>query len=162
MRSLWRRLPAIARCVVPMVLVGSVYAAAQTPTPRALDAKASDPVASSAGWSAIHRPRQVDPFADGSFFRFPQTRWSFSHYRELVPTRAVSRGHGPVVPLPRSERKDLDGMTVQSDRQSATMTWAQSLDANYTDGIVVLHRGRIVYERYFGALDAIARTSRSR
>ena len=34
------------------------------------------------------------------------------------------------------------------------MTWAQSLEANYTDGIVVLHRGRIVYERYSGALSA--------
>ena len=32
------------------------------------------------------------------------------------------------------------------------MTWAQSLAANYTDGIVVLHKGRIVYERYFGVL----------
>ena len=32
------------------------------------------------------------------------------------------------------------------------MTWADSLVANYTDGIVILHRGRIVYERYFGAL----------
>jgi CubicO group peptidase (beta-lactamase class C family) len=32
------------------------------------------------------------------------------------------------------------------------MTWAVSLVANFTDGIVVLHRGRIVYERYFGAL----------
>jgi CubicO group peptidase (beta-lactamase class C family) len=32
------------------------------------------------------------------------------------------------------------------------MTWADSLLANYTDGIVVLHRGRIVYEPYFGAL----------
>ena len=32
------------------------------------------------------------------------------------------------------------------------MTWEQSLAANYTDGIVILHRGRIVYERYFGAL----------
>jgi CubicO group peptidase (beta-lactamase class C family) len=32
------------------------------------------------------------------------------------------------------------------------MTWAESLLANYTDGIVVLHRGRIVYERYTGAL----------
>jgi len=32
------------------------------------------------------------------------------------------------------------------------MTWAQSLGANFTDGIVVLHRGRIVYERCFGAL----------
>ena len=34
------------------------------------------------------------------------------------------------------------------------MTWAESLPANYTDGIVVLHQGRIVYERYFGALTA--------
>jgi len=32
------------------------------------------------------------------------------------------------------------------------MTWADALIANYTDGVVILHRGRIVYERYFGAL----------
>ena len=36
------------------------------------------------------------------------------------------------------------------------MTWAESLVQNYTDGIVVLHRGRIVYERYFGALTSRA------
>ena len=34
------------------------------------------------------------------------------------------------------------------------MTWQESLGANYTDGIVVLHKGRIVYERYFGVLKA--------
>jgi len=34
------------------------------------------------------------------------------------------------------------------------MTWAESLLNNYTDGIVVLHKGHIVYERYMGALDA--------
>lgn len=32
------------------------------------------------------------------------------------------------------------------------MTWEQSLAATYTDGIVVLHHGKIVYERYFGVL----------
>ena len=32
------------------------------------------------------------------------------------------------------------------------MTWAQSLAANYTDGIVVLHNGAVVYERYAGCL----------
>jgi CubicO group peptidase (beta-lactamase class C family) len=37
---------------------------------------------------------------------------------------------------------------------TSPMTWADSLVANYTDGIVVLRRGRIVYERYFGALTA--------
>jgi CubicO group peptidase (beta-lactamase class C family) len=33
------------------------------------------------------------------------------------------------------------------------MTWAESLLANFTDGTLVLHKGRIVYERYFGVLD---------
>jgi CubicO group peptidase (beta-lactamase class C family) len=32
------------------------------------------------------------------------------------------------------------------------MTWEQSLAATYTDGIVVMHRGKVVYERYFGVL----------
>jgi CubicO group peptidase (beta-lactamase class C family) len=54
--------------------------------------------------------------------------------------------------LPRAERSDIDGVTFLPIGGSAPMTWAASLAANYTDGIVVLHKGRIVYERYFGAL----------
>ncbi len=42
------------------------------------------------------------------------------------------------------------------------MTWPQSLGANYTDGILMLHRGRIVYERYFGVLARTGSTSRFR
>ena len=37
---------------------------------------------------------------------------------------------------------------------SRTRRWDESLHDTYTDGIVVLHRGRRVYERYFGALQA--------
>jgi CubicO group peptidase (beta-lactamase class C family) len=32
------------------------------------------------------------------------------------------------------------------------MTWNEAFDANYTDGILVLHHGRIVYKRYAGCL----------
>ncbi len=32
------------------------------------------------------------------------------------------------------------------------MTWDALLWKNYTDGLVGLHKGRVVYERYFGAL----------
>lgn len=32
------------------------------------------------------------------------------------------------------------------------MTWQASLAKNYTDGILVLHHGKVVYERYFGEL----------
>ena len=56
------------------------------------------------------------------------------------------------MPPPWSERDDLDGASFQVLGTGQTMTWGQSLLANYTDGIVVLHRGRIVYERYAGAL----------
>ncbi|MDR5898512.1 serine hydrolase [Halomonas vilamensis] len=33
------------------------------------------------------------------------------------------------------------------------MTWKAAFDANYTDGVLVLHKGRVVYERYDGCLD---------
>jgi CubicO group peptidase (beta-lactamase class C family) len=56
--------------------------------------------------------------------------------------------------LPRADRDDIDGLRFTPIGGRETMTWGASLAANYTDGIVVLHRGRIVHERYFGALDA--------
>lgn len=127
---------------------------AQAPPPSALDATASDPIAM--GWM-VGSPPPADKlirFADSTFYTFPQTRWAFSHMRQLVPTSAVRRGDGPVRPLPRAERTDIDAVSFQPIGQSGSMTWAQSLGANYTDGILVLHRGRVVYERYFGALAA--------
>jgi CubicO group peptidase (beta-lactamase class C family) len=72
--------------------------------------------------------------------------------RELVPTVPVSRGSGPVAALPRAERSDLDAVTFVPIGATTPMTWAAAFDANYTDGILVLHRGRVVYERYAGAL----------
>jgi len=118
-----------------------------------LDAFASDPVR--LGWmvGSPPPPEKLIRFADGSFFRFPETRWAYSNLRQTHPTVAVPRGACPVVPLPRAERDDIDAVTFQPIGRSETMTWADSLAANYTDGIVILHRGRIVYERYFGALD---------
>ena len=69
--------------------------------------------------------------------------------RELEAQRFVVRR---LLQLPRAERADLDAVEFVPLGGGAPMTWADSLVANYTDGIVVLHRGRIVYERYFGAL----------
>ena len=119
-----------------------------------LDAAASDPAALQ--WM-VGSPPPADKlirFADGSAFRFPRTRWSYSNMRRLVPTSVVSRGPAAVVPLPRAERVDLDAVTFQPTGQNDRMTWEQSLAANFTDGILVLYRGRVIYERYFGVLDA--------
>jgi CubicO group peptidase (beta-lactamase class C family) len=118
------------------------------------DARATDPA--TLGWMLGTPPpadRQVR-FDDGSFRRFPQTRWSFSHWRELVPTANISRGSAPSSPLPRNERPELDAVSFVPLGATRSMTWAESLEANYTDGIIVLHHGAVVYERYFGALAA--------
>ncbi len=127
-------------------------ALAQSASQPPLDAIASDPA--KLGWMIGSPPPhdKLIKFSDGSFRTFPQTRWAFSHLREFVPTRVIPRGTGPVSPLPRHERTDLDAVTFLPLDRKETMTWAQSLLANYTDGVLVLHRGRIVYERYFGVL----------
>ncbi len=97
-------------------------------------------------------PDRIIRFADLSFYRFPQLRWSFPHWRELYPTVNVARGEGAASYLPRRMRQDIDALRFSPLGGAATMTWPESLAANYTEGIVVLHRGMIVYERYFGAL----------
>ena len=126
---------------------------ADTP-PAQLDARTSDPIV--LGWMVGSPPpaEKIIRSRDGSSYRFPQWRWSFSHWRELVPTIEVSRGSAAAYELPRAERTDLDSVTFVPMGGGAPVSWADSLAANYTDGIVVLHRGRLVYERYFGALES--------
>ena len=131
--------------------VTAMMAHAQTP-PSILSAAESDPV--KMGWM-VGTPPAPDKsirYADGSLYRFPQFRWSFANFRQLMPTSNVSRGDGAAAPLPRAERADIDALTFQPLGRSDTMNWAQSLDANYTDAIVVLHKGKIVYEKYFGVM----------
>ncbi len=117
-----------------------------------LDAVASDP--NLLGWMQGSPPppeRQVR-FDDGGMYTFPKLRWAYSNIRQLVPTTVVPRGDAPVALLPRADRDDIDAVRFKPIGASATMTWAESLSANYTDAVVVLHRGRIVHERYFGAM----------
>lgn len=116
------------------------------------DAAASDPA--KLGWmvGAPPPPDRVLRFDDGSYFRFPAMRWSVAHFRQLMPTVNVSRGLGVPAPLPRALRSDIDRLQFVPTGAKQPMTWEQSLAANYTDGIVVLHRGRVVYERYIGVL----------
>src|SRR5688572_32042157 len=120
-----------------LALTTTVFA--QAPSGSAPDPRDSDPV--KLGWM-IGSPPPPDKLiraSDGSAYRFPQWRWSFSHWRELVPTVEVARGLSPVNLLIREERTDLDAVTFVPMGGGAPMTWADSLVANYTDGIVVLH-----------------------
>ena len=89
------------------------------------------------------RTRQSVPHEDWD--RPPWNRWTFQHVREFVPTAQVRRGTGPVTPLPRAVR-DLDSISFESD--GVRQTVREFLDSSYTDGFLVLHRGRILAEHY--------------
>lgn len=140
----------ITLTVVTAVLTMNVAHAQAQKAP--LTATESDPV--KMGWM-VGSPPPADKlvlFSNMTHYRFPQTRWSFANFRQLAPTSNISRGDGVVAVLPRAERSDIDAVTFKPMGRSESMTWAQSLEANYTDAIVVLHKGRIVYERYSGVM----------
>lgn len=133
------------------LLLGGLLAGQAIAGQPPLDADASDPTVM--GWMQGFPPAADKQVNGNNYLLFPRTRWSFSHIRELLPTANVGRGAGAVSSLPDARRDDIDDLQFQL-ADGSNMTWAQSLAANYTDGIVVLHRGQVVYEHYFGALQA--------
>ncbi|HAB63372.1 MAG TPA: 6-aminohexanoate hydrolase [Pseudomonas sp.] len=90
---------------------------------------------------------------DSNYFSFPKLRWTVCHIRELLPTEAVSRGLDAPAPLRQSLDSSIDAVRFVPLGSHEPMTWEQSLAANYTDGIIVLHQGRVVYERYAACLN---------
>jgi hypothetical protein len=82
--------------------------------------------------------------------KYPQLRWVLQHTRELLATRNIRRGNGAVSALPSAPR-DLDAL-VFTDDKGRDITVSQWLTQTYTDAIVVMHRGRIVYERYLNQM----------
>jgi CubicO group peptidase (beta-lactamase class C family) len=79
----------------------------------------------------------------------PFNRWGFQHIRDLIPTARIRRGDGPVWALPRAER---DLSAVQLPFGGRTVGLETFLRETWTDGLLVLHRGRVVTERYLNGL----------
>jgi CubicO group peptidase (beta-lactamase class C family) len=90
--------------------------------------------------------------ADGSFFEFPALRWSVVHVRQLLPTVGVSRGLGASSTLTYELDQRIDSLRFQPRNGGDSMSWEASLWENYTDGMLIMHQGKVVYERYFSEL----------
>jgi len=122
-----------------------------------LTAKQSDP--QTLGWMQGFPPPKdkliMQPSSD--FFSFPKLRWTVCHIRELMPTTDVSRGIGAPSKLSYDLDKNIDAITFTPTGSKRLMTWKQSLDANYTDGIMVMHHGKVVYERQNGCLNELGK-----
>lgn len=89
---------------------------------------------------------------DGSFFQFPALRYSVVHMRQFLPTINVSRGLAAPKPLKYKLDKKIDQLSFTPLNSKKTMTWEESLWENYTDGVIILHKGKVIYERYFSEL----------
>jgi CubicO group peptidase (beta-lactamase class C family) len=120
-------------------------------------AENSDP--NTLGWMQGAPPPadKIIRFDDGSYAQFPQWRWTVCHFQQLMPTKAVSRGVSSVAPLGSAEVPGIDDVSFMPLGATEPMTWKESLAANFTDGILVMHHGRMVYENYAGCLDATKR-----
>ncbi len=81
--------------------------------------------------------------------RAPWNRWTFQHVRDMVPTTQVWRGRGPASPLPAA-LQDIDAVGFELDGRRDTI--AGFLASSYADGLLVLHRGRVVAERYLNGM----------
>jgi CubicO group peptidase (beta-lactamase class C family) len=145
-----RRLAAACTLLGALTLLPAAHGATAGAAP--LDAAASDPGA--LGWMQGFPPPEAKRirYTDSDYFAFPKLRWTACHFRQLMPTVGVSRGPGAAAPLPQRLDAAIDALPFTPLNTRTRMTWAQSLQANYTDGIIVLHDGVVVYERYAGCL----------
>lgn len=116
-----------------------------------LDADASDP--KKMGWMQGFPPlaEKTVSALDGSFFQFPALRYSVCHMREFLPTVNVPAS---TIPMELSESIDnhIGQLTFTPLGEKSPMNFEASLKKNYTDDIIILHRGKVVYEKYFGEL----------
>jgi CubicO group peptidase (beta-lactamase class C family) len=80
----------------------------------------------------------------------PFNRWAFHHVRELLPTANIPHDPANVRTLP-VRPAGLDELRITGTAEK-TLTLEQALTATSTDGLVVLHKGSIVLERYFNGM----------
>ncbi|WP_371372226.1 serine hydrolase domain-containing protein [Thalassotalea aquiviva] len=122
-----------------------------------LSAEESDPKV--LGWM-VGNPPPPDKLISqpqSNYFSFPKLRWTVCHIREFLPTKNVVKGFADATAFDYALDENIDNVTFKPSGSQNTMTWKQSLSANYTDGMLILHKGKVVYEKYIGCLDENAK-----
>lgn len=116
------------------------------------DAALTDP--NTMGWMQGFPPDASKTISavDGSFFVFPALRYSVNHMREFQPTKPVPASNKKPFEFKTKLDSGIDNISFTPWDSEDEITFNESLDKNYTDGIIIVHKGKIVYEKYFGGL----------
>ena len=141
---------AVTAVMAAALLLGGSAMAQQPSQP--LDARASNPKA--LGWMQGSPPPagKTIRFTDPDYFTFPKLRWTVCHFRELMPSTSVNSGTQGARALPQALDPALDQVSFTPLGSQEKMSWGSAFETNHTDGVIVLHHGRVVYERYDGCL----------
>jgi CubicO group peptidase (beta-lactamase class C family) len=97
---------------------------------------------SAAEAARLRRAVNLESWDDGGEL----SRFAYLNISQIFPV-AVLRRAGPVLPL-LSEPNPAVGRFVMDQKGGRDITLDQMLDDGSLDGFLVVHRGRIVYERY--------------
>jgi CubicO group peptidase (beta-lactamase class C family) len=75
------------------------------------------------------------------------SRFAYQHVSEIFPVAVIKRGGGRIAPLPVEPNAAIGRYVVDSEG-GRSVTLDQVMSEGPFDGFVVVHHGRIVYERY--------------
>ena len=91
----------------------------------------------------------------------PMNMFSFTLTERIFPTLMISRGDGPVAPLRYASRQvDATQLSVSDPPTGRAMTVDQLLNRRIqNNGLIVMHKGKIVHESYPTAFRANCATS---
>ncbi len=92
------------------------------------------------------------PAAQANWLAPENLRGALRGKRRGVPTATV-RAASAEAPLPMGKPVTLDALVLQLP-EGRSASFDQYLADNQIDALLVLHRGRVVYERYFEGMDA--------
>jgi CubicO group peptidase (beta-lactamase class C family) len=74
------------------------------------------------------------------------SHWVYTHVSEVFPSAVIRRG-GPIVDLPVQIRPEIGALKVNGPNESQ-QTLDQFINNGAVDACIVLHDGKIVYEKY--------------
>ncbi|MBS2211969.1 serine hydrolase [Carboxylicivirga mesophila] len=85
---------------------------------------------------------------------YPFNRWGFLNVQRIHNTANIDNGYGPAVPFERAVQ-NLDGLTVGLEGDQS-FELRELLENYNTDAFVVLHKGQLVYERFWNDMSPLS------
>src|SRR4029077_15801427 len=75
----------------------------------------------------------------------PYSKWAFQHVREIIPSADIANSPGSVWRL-ESEPKDFSAFWFRHGGETYSLD--RLIADTDTDGLVILHRGKVICEHY--------------